>query len=248
MRRDKVVEALSFAMPRTLAEDLFDDFLTIRQDVATGTLGRSAPGKFVETLVQVLQHVETETHEVRPDVDGYLRALESRNAPLPDGLKVCAARIGRAMYTLRNKRSIAHKGEVDPNQYDLHFILGAAQWVLAELVRSTQGLTMEESGKLVAQIQAPVGGLVQDFGQRRIVLLKVPVRTEILVLLHSYYPDTVTTDRIVASLDRHPARSVRHRLAELWKEKMIEGTGDTSYCLTQRGFQEAISLVRRLME
>jgi hypothetical protein len=47
--------ALATAMPRELADDVVGQFLEIRRDVATGTLGRASPGKFVETVVQVMQ-------------------------------------------------------------------------------------------------------------------------------------------------------------------------------------------------
>ncbi|MBV9773990.1 MAG: hypothetical protein JO040_08570, partial [Gemmatimonadetes bacterium] len=95
------------------------------------------------------------------------------------------------MYTLRNKRGIAHKGDIDPNEYDLSFLHSAAQWVMAEMIRSISGCTLAEADTLVRQIRAPVGGLVEDFGARKLVLAELPIREEILVLLHSEYPHTV---------------------------------------------------------
>src|SRR5438876_438975 len=118
MEPDDLVVALATISPAPLAESLVKEFMQLRHDVATGTLGRASPGKIVETFVQILQHVETGKHDAQPDVDEYLRKLESRASVLDDGLRVCAARLARAMYTLRNKRNIAHKGKVDPNTYD----------------------------------------------------------------------------------------------------------------------------------
>jgi hypothetical protein len=95
---------------------------------------------------------DTGTYDAKSRVDEYLRTLESKASSLDDGLRTCAARVGRAMYTLRNKRSVAHKGEVDPNRYDLEFLLHSAQWVLAEPVRSIGGSSIKEAGQLVAVI------------------------------------------------------------------------------------------------
>ena len=53
MNRDELVAALELRIPRGLAVDLVDSFLTIRRDVASATLGRTAPGKFVEGQVPI---------------------------------------------------------------------------------------------------------------------------------------------------------------------------------------------------
>src|SRR4051794_916820 len=93
--RTQLIAALSNGLPAALATDLTDEFLQMRQDLGTGTLGSSSGGKFVETLVQVLEHLDTGTHSARPDVDEYLRTLESKAKNLPDGLRIVAARVGR---------------------------------------------------------------------------------------------------------------------------------------------------------
>lgn len=248
MDRSKLIAALNKQLPSELAEDMTNNFLILRQDMVTGTLGRSAPGKFVETLVQILQFLESGTYENNPKVDGYLLKLESRSTTLDDGLKICATRIGRAMYTLRNKRNIAHEGSVDPNGYDLQFLHGASQWILAELIRTVSGVSMGEAGKLVEQIQVPAGGLIEDFGERKLVLKDLTVKEEILVLLHSYYPSEVSTANVVSSMSRRSSGTVRNSLRTLWGNKLLEGNGATGYKLTQRGLTEAIGIVKRYTE
>jgi hypothetical protein len=245
--KETLVQLLAKSIPQSLAVEIGTEFITIRQDVATGTLGRVAPGKFVETLVQILQYLETGKFEAKPAVDEYLRNLETRGVPLDDGLRLCATRVGRAMYTLRNKRNIAHKGGVDPNNYDLRFLHAAAQWVLAELVRVVGSGSMEEAGRIVQQVQAPIGGLVEDFGDHRLVLEDLVIRDEILVLLHSHYPDAVPTGQIQSSLERRASGSVRNKLHEMWDEKLLVRS-DEGYKLTQRGFAEAREIVRQCVE
>ena len=44
MDKEALVDALKTGIPDELAEDLAAEFIQIRQDVATGTLGRGAPG------------------------------------------------------------------------------------------------------------------------------------------------------------------------------------------------------------
>jgi len=127
----RLARAIEGLVGPDLAEPLVGQFVKVRQDYATKTLERAAPGKFVEIFVQCLQKMATGAFEPKPNVDDYLfRRVESETA-LPEGLRVCAARIARSIYTLRNKRNIAHNNEVDPNTVDLAFAHQAAAWIMA---------------------------------------------------------------------------------------------------------------------
>jgi len=246
LSRATLVTALAKGLPQALAADLADNFLSLRQDAATGTLGRASPGKFVETVVQSLQFLDCGKYDAKPDVDAFLRAVESRPG-LDDGLRICCARIARAMYSLRSKRNILHKGDVDPNSYDLRFLHHGSQWVVAEFVRAVSGLSMEECGKLIDLVQAPVGGLVEDFGGRKLVLQEMSTREEILVLLHSEYPEALPVDQIVKCIDRRHEETVRRKVRSLWESRLLEGGAVDGYRLTVRGFSEAATVVTKYL-
>ncbi|HUT75710.1 MAG TPA: hypothetical protein VM221_12855 [Armatimonadota bacterium] len=218
--------------------------MQIRQDAATGTLERSAPGKFVETLVQIMQYLEKRQYDPKPKVDEYLRNAEASIGGLDDGLRICASRVGRAMYSLRNHRSIAHKGNVDANVYDLAFLLHAAQWILTELIRIAAAVGIAEAGRLVVEAQAPVGVLVESFGDRKLVLKDLAAKAEILVLLHSCYPSPETMESILKSADRHSARSVKDGLRRLWLDRLVDKSREGGYRLTQRGLDEALDVIK----
>lgn len=236
---------LASRLTTDLAKDLVSEFVQLRHDVATRTLGRSSPGKFAESVVQALQHLERGSFDKQPSVDDYLKNIESRSTSLPDGLRICAARITRAMYTLRNKRNILHKGDVDPNEYDLRFLVAAVQWVMTEFVREFSGATMQQAGQLIAQIQIPVGALIEDFGSKRIVHGQLTAKEEILVLLHSHHPQEVTVTTIVANLDRRNANAVKKAIRDLWQTKHLEGSLSTGYRLTSVGVQAALEVICR---
>lgn len=246
MKRDDLIRVLSRKVPAVLAEELVDNFLLLRQDVMTSTLERASPGKFVETLVQALQALESGgKYDKKPDVDGLLRAIESRPSPLGDGLRICAARIGRAMYSLRSKRGVVHKGEIDPSLIDLKFLHHAAQWVVAEFIRTVEGISMDEAGKSVALVQVPVGGLVEDFGDRKLVLPEMTAREEVLALLRDDYPNKVPLKDIKNSMARFSKKTVGRAVRELWKGKLVEGSGKSGYQLTSRGFGELTEILKR---
>lgn len=237
--------ALATTMPQELADDLAAQFIAVRSDVATSTLGRAAPGKFVESVVQAMQAIENGgAYDAHPNVDGYLRSIESRQSPLPDGLRICASRLARAMYALRSKRNIVHKGDVDPSAYDLRLLYAGAQWVLAELLALAQGITGEQAAQLIADVQLPAGELVEVLGDRRLVYGDMTVREEALVLLMSHYPEPVVAATVRSSLDRRSPGSVTNALTKLWHDKLVHRGADNRLVLTEPGLRKAICIAQ----
>jgi hypothetical protein len=242
--REDLITALSGRIPEKVATALVDQFLALRVDTAMGRTGGSSAGKFVEAVVQALQAMEGRTPDSKPRVEQYLRDVESRNT-LDDGLRICAGRIVRSMYALRNRRSIAHLGDVDPSRIDLNFLLHAAQWVLTEFLRVIGGLPMDAAGKLISQINRPVGGLVDDFSDRKLVTADLSATAEVLVLLHHNHPSPMSRKELEYAMNRRHATTVRKALKALWKERLIDQDDQGGYRLTTRGYNKANAILLR---
>jgi hypothetical protein len=246
MDKARLAHALQPLVGGDLAQHLAEHFVNIRRDLATRTLERSSPGKFVETFVQCLQHIATGKYDGKPDVDGYLSQKVENATQLPEGLRICGARIARAMYALRNKRSIAHKNEIDPNTFDLAFVHEGAAWIMAELFRMASGLTMQEAGELIDLVQAPVGTLVEEIDGTRLVHADLTIEGEILVLLHSQHPQPVPVKNIEESLKARSTKSVRNRLGEMKLNKLIHGDAAKGFRLTNAGHAGAVAEIKAL--
>ena len=89
---DELIQKLSNKLPDELARDLVNIFIQLKGDVATETLEKSSPGKFVETVVQVLQYIDENKYDESPKVDNYLKNLESQSKNLPDDLRITLTR------------------------------------------------------------------------------------------------------------------------------------------------------------
>jgi hypothetical protein len=155
MDRARLEAALGSRLESALAVALVGHFLKIREDAATKTLERAVAGKFVETFVQCLQWIATGKYDPKPSVDQYLQKAENEPA-IPEGLRFCGARTARAIYTMRNKRNIAHIGQVDPNAIDLAFTAHGSAWIMSEFVRVATGVSMDEAGKVIELLQMPL--------------------------------------------------------------------------------------------
>lgn len=245
MTTDDMITAIQSAgLPDKLSSDLINEFITICTDVKTVTIGRATPGKFVETVVQILQYLESGMYDTNPKVDEYLRNLESRSTTLSDDLKITAARVLRAMYTLRNKRNIAHKGLVDPNIYDLRYIHSSAQWVLSEIARNVLTTDMATAGKLIENIQIPIHLLVEDFRDNRLVLGNYSAYEELIILLYHYYPEWISITQIRKDMARRAYKTIYGVIKMAYKNKLIEGDKKRGYKLSLTGYQKAIELAK----
>jgi hypothetical protein len=244
MTPSELIDHLKSHLPAHLAADLINNFVQIRSDVATETLERSAPGKFVETVVQVLQFLDAGQYDRSLKVDDYLKNLEPRLANLPDDLRITLARVARASYTLRNKRSIAHKGGVNPNIYDLRYLYSASQWILSEIVRQALSTDMDTAGKLIEFVQIPVSPMVEDFGDKRLVLTVGTTEEELLTLLLHYYPVPVLASQIHRDMNRRAKPTISNAITAMYRKRLIEGDKQRGYKLTSLGYHRAIELAK----
>ena len=239
-----LAQSLSGLVGQNLAEELTIDYLKLRQDCLTLTLERSSPGKFVETFVQCLQQMASGTYDLKPNVDGYLSKKAENESSLPEGLRICATRVARSIYTFRNKRNIAHKNPVDPNTFDLALAHQGAAWIMAELLRNSSTSSMEEAGRLIELIQVPVGPLVEEIDGIRLVHADVSIKFEILILLHSHYPNYVPVRDILKSMSARNTKSVKNCLYKLCIDKLLYRNPNEGYKLTKVGFMAAIDEIR----
>lgn len=238
MKAEDIIAELSKTLPQNLSKDLISDFLELRKDVQTQTLSRASAGKLVETTVQCLEFLESGSYSSPPAVDAYLKNLESRPTILNDDLKIVLSRIARSIYTLRNKRNIVHKGNIDANLYDLKYIYSSTQWILTEFIRQHVTGDIHKAGRIVEFIQLPVSSIIESTDGRKIIHAKLPVKEEVLLVLYSYYPTRVSELEISKSIDRRPRNSVYKAIGALWDEKLIH-ENDKLYALTQTGFTKS---------
>lgn len=251
MTPSELITELRKHLPKELATDLVNQFMSIRMDVATGTLERSAPGKFVETVVQILQYLASGSYNKSfkgGEIEDFLKNTEARQINLPQDLKIVLTRVARGMYSLRSKRGIVHKSSINPNIYDLRYLYSAAQWALSEITRHVLSTDVDTAGKIVEFIQVPASPIVEDFGDKRLVLRVGTAEEELLTLLLHYYPTPVLTSQLQRDMDRRAPSTVSNAITALYRRRLIEGNRQAGYKLTALGYQRANELIRKTME
>lgn len=243
-------------IPTELADDLLRYFLQIADDLRFKNLEKASVGKFVETVIQILQSLDPS----RPGYDSSVRNVdrelsstyESRSLPtVPDERRIPIVRISRAMYSFRSKRGMIHKNAIDPSGYDLEFAYNSAKWIVSELVGLADGISVEDASLLISQIQRPVLPLIENILGRPLVLSdNVTTAEEAVLVLYSAYHarETLTRTELGKALDRRSPSSVTKALASLYRKRLIEGRGESGYRLSSLGVKEALNVMTRLAE
>lgn len=244
---DQLTADLSTVLPEALAQGLVANYIQMQRDLMAGATGHSAPGRFVEFVVQSLQHLETGKYDTHPSVDSYLKGLESRTSSLSDGLRICASRIARSMYCVRSKRNMVHLGEIDSNLYDLEFVYNCAKWLMSELLRHALGSSMERAGRSIGMIRAPIDLLIHVNEDGPLVLEDIGLRDELLLILNHFYPRATPNKKLYTTMKRRSPGGIRKCVSRLWEDRLVRGDGKEGYVLSARGLKVADEVAVRAM-
>jgi len=241
---------LELKIPEPIVDDLIKYFNDISMDLYTENYEKPSVGKFIETLVQMFQALDPKRsgydNSVN-NVDKEMSQIYEQNevVGIPKDSRLMIVRMSRILYTLRNKRNIAHKNGIEPNKIDLGFIYTGAQWIMAELVRVSVKTNMNDAFKVIESIEKPIFPYIESISGKNIVLLESITTDEelILVLYNKSNVKFVSRSDIGKSLDRRPPSSVTQSIKKLWKDKNIEGDSKSGYCLTGKGVLKALAIL-----
>jgi len=236
-------------VPIELANDVIEYFMRIENELRTLNLEKSSSGKFVETIVQILQSLYSPSKKYDKsvkDVENELKTFESRAiSGLNDESRLGIIRISRSIQCLRSKRSIVHKNLIDPNVFDLEFIFHASQWIVTELVRLGSDTSIDNAKSIVSNLQKSPCPIVEVVLDTPLVLsCSISAEDEIVILLYSEYSSGKTFNRteIGRALIRRNPTTVTRTLNTLWNEKLIDGNRE-GYALTRLGVERARKVI-----
>lgn len=252
--RDATRAIENLGVPPVLADDLVSYMTKVGKELRKFDLEKSSTGKFVETVVQVLQALQSPMKKydltVR-SVEDELTAFESRAIPgVNNESRLGIVRITRAIQCVRSKRGMVHKNLIDPNVFDLEFVYHGAQWIVTELVRLGSDSTVSDAVEIVREIQRPVLPIVEHVFDRPLVLhTKVSAPSELLIVLRDGYSveRTMSRKEISKALDRRNPSTVTNALKALWSERLIDGNGKDGYRLTALGVSAADKVLEDLL-
>lgn len=150
-------------------------------------------GRFCEVLLRWAQERVTGTYtpfgtKIPNFADEVAKLEQTAKSAGHESVRIVIPRALHFLYTLRNKRGIGHEsGDVDANHIDAATAVRIADWCVAEVIRLTYNLSLEEAQAIcdaVADRQLPQ--VWEVFGKKRVMNPKLSCADQTLLLLYSH--------------------------------------------------------------
>ncbi len=220
------------ALPQDILGKLEQSYNKIKKNFREGRYEPSElnGAKFCEAAYRILEWHTSSTKSYTSfgvkinDFGQSVRRFESMSL-YPDSVRFHIPKILDALYTIRNKRGVAHQsGEVDPNYMDAVFVVSACDWVMAELVRLYHKIPPKDAQKMVQDLVTKKIALIWDVGEvKRVLNPELSFKDKTLVLLYPAYPNSVMESELLKWVEHSNPTVFRTKVLEpCHKEKLIE--------------------------
>lgn len=206
-------------------------------------------GRFVEAAMRILEFKVFGTHtpigkQINPPVDALVKKLESTGGHDP-ALTIHIPRLLLPVYTIRNKRDVAHIGpDISPNLQDSTIVVAVMDWVMAEFVRLYHQVNNTEAQRIIDGLVTREVPVIQMFGDYPKLLkdTKVTLPEHILILLYRRGAEGATKTELgtwtAKATSRVPSTSEKSVLATALRRLDAAGEvhidGDRTY-ITYKG-------------
>ncbi|GAB4062531.1 hypothetical protein GCM10028777_02570 [Angustibacter speluncae] len=192
-------------------------------------------GKICETLIRYLQHEligsATPFGTSLSNFSDLCKSMERvpRTAG-PEEFRVLIPRALNFVYTMRNKRGMGHEGEeVDPHEADASAVVALANWCVAELIRVTSTLPMEDAQRVVdalAERELPV--VWSGAGRKRVLDPQMSRKDQVLTLLYSEPDEATPVEDLCAWVEAPRLDNFKTRvIAPMHAQRIVEYDRET---------------------
>jgi len=186
--RELIISELSSRLPVELIRDLIGSYESTLTEFRKGSWAETLwkAGKFAENVFRVLYfivHSKVISEVPRmSDLRDELEDLPSQK--FSESIRILIPRITSAMiYDPRSKRDAVHVKPVDPDFLDSTLAVSAADWILAELLRTYHVADTQELRNAIASIITRKVPFVERHGDASFVTVHLGAEDEILLLL-----------------------------------------------------------------
>lgn len=202
-------------------------------------------GLFIESALRIAEHFVLGTHtplSKKFAVDTCIQKLEKSSGI--EGLRVHVARLSRAIYDFRSRKTGVHLKAIDPRVIDANLIFNVSTWILIEILKESVVPDAENSIRLLFTRKVP---LVQEVGGiLRTTNPKLLGTHRILLLLYSASIG-LSEDELFEGTKRKIKNKdhLRKNLKYMDKNDLIHQLSDSKWTLFGQGPTEAEKIIAK---
>lgn len=226
-------------LPRDLVNALQIEFQKLHEQYF---LGRWEPsqldgGRFAEAVLRIVEQKDTGNFTAIGTQLNRLAIVRSaeQNTVLTDSLRFQIPRLAGLILDFRNNRNVGHLGAIDVNETDSTFVLHAANWIVAELIRLETQMSPDEAQAEIKKIIERKVPIIEEIGGRlKCLNQSLDVKEKSLVFCYQKYPETISLNNLFDWTEYTNKAVLRRKLIELNKDGRIDFRDDSAR-LTKRG-------------
>lgn len=243
MSLSKIKIVLDTKFPQKLVDELLDCYQEQKRNFF---LGNHRPtevegGRFSEAAFRMLESIgglKATPIGKQLDTETLIKQLQNLPSTIPDSVRIHIPRTLRVVYDIRNKRDAAHLADgIDPNLQDASFVFASLDWVLAEFVRLSGGITAAYS--LIKAITINAIPAIEDFnGFLKTLKPRLKVSEIVLLLLYHQGAKGATYDQLYSWVKPAQRANLKATLARMEHDKDFVVHTSGSYYITRLGILE----------
>ena len=227
--KEKIIEFLSEneKLEKNIVCDLVESFSMQKNEYLKGRYEESLlkAGVFVENLFILLNYIlsKKKLDEIKQTQFDQISSelAKAKNDDIPESIRILVPRIAKSMiYDVRSKTGAIHKKSIVPDKIDVKLTISAADWIMAELLRTYHKRdTMLVQG-LIDEVIEDFLPVTEKIGDDFYINRKVSCEEEVLIQLHENQ-DGLTRPELGKLISNFSSSNVTKVVKKLIMEKRI---------------------------
>jgi len=151
-------------------------------------------------------------------------------------LMLAIPRVAKSIYTIRNKRRVAHIKAVDPNFLDSQYCISACDWILSQFVMLFLESSPTEVDSIVHSLIEKQVPFVEQFEDNSLVILKEGLNFREQFLVALYRLGKRISKKEITRILKTYSQLVNSTSKNLEKDKLVH-VNDNGVVLTKKGLK-----------
>lgn len=161
-----------------------------------------------------------------------------------ESFRMLIPRILKSIYNIRNKRGVGHINDISPNEMDATMILYNVKWVLAEIIRLSTNLSIQETQKIIDTITERNTELLWKSDDiYRVLNTNINAKEQVIILLYDESPQKL--EELQNTIEYRNSTNFLKIIRELHKKRFLEFTDNSLCYLSPKGKIEAERLIKQ---
>jgi len=187
------------SLPNDLVDELQIEFQKIHTQYFLGHWEPSEldGGRLIEMVLRIIEYKDMNTFTpIGKPVNRQTIVLSAeQNTTLEDSWRFHIPRLAGVVLDFRNKRNVGHVGLINVNEMDSTFVLQAANWIVAELIRLETQMSPNDAQAEIKKIIERKVPIIEEIGGRlKCLSPKLKVEEAVLIFCYQRYPAPVSLD------------------------------------------------------